>query len=226
MKRLLLLTAVLLSWASLARAQATSGVFLKPVDLPRWDLSGDVGWLSSNKSDIGPEWDEWTDEASGGALVGHYVTDHLKTELRLATSGAARIYQEEPVPVPGTTFPIFRLREHHFRKTSVAAGAHYQFFENLWFHPNLGGGIEIVHETDRQYAPQWQSPIRPPGQPPLVLPEVSSSTTVSWSTRPFVAAGFKWYMNERGFTRADVRVSFGRNSVADTTWTAGIGVDL
>jgi hypothetical protein len=41
-----------------------------------------------------------------------------------------------------------------------------------------------------------------------------------------VAAGFKWYANERAFTRGDVRVSFNGRGVAAAAWVFGIGVDL
>ena len=228
MKRVLLLVTTILSCAApaTALAQDAGTVSLRPVDLPRWDASGDIGWLSSNRSEIGPDWDDWTDNVIGSALVGRYLTGHLKTEVRVSAASASRLFEEQRVVVPGEPFPMFRLREHHFQKASVAAGAHYQFFENQWFHPNLGGGIEVVRESDRQYTPQWQVPIRPPGQPALVLPEIVNQTTVSWSARPFAAAGFKWYVNERAFTRVDVRVSFNHRGVADGAWTAGIGVDL
>ena len=54
--------AALLSPA-LASAQAVGGISRSPVDRPRWDVSGDVGWLSSNKSEIGPDWNDWYDVA-------------------------------------------------------------------------------------------------------------------------------------------------------------------
>ena len=50
--------------------------------------------------------------------------------------------------------------------------------------------------------------------------------TVSYAARPFVATGFKWYVNERGFIKSDVKVSVGRDNNVQTTWSAGIGVDL
>ena len=228
MKRFIVFLTTVLSCAAPAAvlAQTATGVSLRPVAPPRWDVSGDLGWLSSNKSEIGPDWDDWTDNVIGGALIGRYLTDHLKTELRMTAATATRLFEEQRVVVPGEPFPVFRLREHHFQKTSVAAGAHYQFFDNQWFHPNLGGGFEVVRESDRQYTPQWQVPIRQPGQPPLVLPEIVNQRTVTWSARPFAAAGFKWYVNERAFMRSDVRASFNRRGVADAAWTAGIGVDL
>jgi hypothetical protein len=199
MKRFLMFSALTLLSAAPAAAQ----------EFPRWDLSGDVGWLSSNKSDISA-WDDWYDEPSGGLSVGRYWSSHLKTELRVALSGEGRTYEEQRVAVPWQTFPTFRLREHLFRKTTFDAGAHYQFFDNQWFHPQVGAGLAIERETERQFTP----------------PDREVTATGRWGARPFVTGGFKWYANERGFVRSDLRVYFGRDHVSHFTWTAGIGVDL
>jgi hypothetical protein len=223
--RLGALGAAALLWPADASAQSGSGLSLTPPDLPRWDVSGEVGWLSSNKSPIAPDWNDWYDVASGGGSIGFYVTPHLRAELRLAFSGEGRIAQEERIDVPGQPFPIFRLREHRFRAAAAGGGVNYQFFENQWFHPYVGAGLEIVRESDRTFAPESRVPLRPPGGP-LVIPPAESRSTVSWATRPVLSTGFKWYVNERGFVRSDVRVAVGNWRAAHVVWTAGIGVDL
>lgn len=220
MKRSIVLAAVVWLWAGQAQAQTAGDVSLLPLDPPRWEISGDIGWLSSNKSEIGQSWQDWYDAVTGGAILGRYWTTHLKTELRIATSGDMHLYEE--LPVSGSP-PVFRLREHDFRKTTLASGAHYQFLENQWFHPQLGAGLEVEREADRQVTPRW--PQYSAGAP-LVLPEVPASTSIAWAVRPFVAAGFKWYVSERAFVRSDVRVSIGTKGISYTAWTAGIGVDL
>lgn len=223
--RLGTLTAMAVFWPALGSAQGIGGISLAPPDLPRWEVAGDVGWLGSNKSEIGPDWNDWYDVATGGASVGHYVTPHLKAELRLAFSGEGRIYHEERIDVPGQTFSAFRLREHHFRTTTLGGAVTYQFFENQWFHPHVAAGIEVVREADRTFAPEWRLPSRQPGVP-SVIPAVEGGTTVSWAVKPVVGTGFKWYVNERGFVRTDVRVSLGDRRATRIVWTAGIGVDL
>ena len=125
------------------------------------------GWLSSNKSEIGPDWNDWYDVATGGASVGRYVTPHLKTELRLAFSGEGRVFHEERIDVPGQPFPAFRLREHHFRATTLGGAVTYQFFQNQWFHPHVAAGLEVVREADRTFAPESRLPSRQPGVPLL-----------------------------------------------------------
>ena len=217
--------AAALLWPATGLAQGTGGVSLTPIDLPRWDIAGDVGWLSSNKSEIGPDWNDWYDVATGGASVGRYVTPHLRTELRLAFSGEGRVFHEERIDVPGQAFPSFRLREHHFRATTLGGSVAYQFFQNQWFHPHVAAGLEIVREADRTFAPESRLFPAPSGVP-LFLPAEAGGTTVSWAVRPVVGTGFKWYVNERGFVRTDVRVSIGDKRASHVVWTAGIGVDL
>ena len=101
----------------------------------------------------------------------------------------------------------------------------YQFFENQWFHPHVGAGLEAVRESDRTVVPEARVLSRQPGAP-LVIPGEDSRTTISWTVRPVVSAGFKWYVNERGFIRSDVRVALGNRRAAHVAWVAGIGVDL
>jgi opacity protein-like surface antigen len=223
--RLATLAVVALLWPTTSSAQAIGGISLTPPDLPRWDVSGDVGWLSSNKSEIGPDWNDWYDVASAGGSAGYYVTPNLKAELRLAFSGEGSVYQEQRIDISGQTFPAFRLHEHHFRATTLRGGVAYQFFQNRWFHPHVGVGIEVARESDRTFAQELRVPSRVPGVP-LVIPAVDGGATVSWAVRPVVSTGFKWYVNERGFIRSDVSVAIGNKRAAHVTWTAGIGVDL
>jgi opacity protein-like surface antigen len=223
--RLATVALAVLLWPATSSAQATGGISLVPPDLRRWDVSGDVGWLSSNKSETGPDWNDWYDVAVGGGSGGYYVTPNLKAELRLAFSGEGSILQEERIDIPEQTFPAFRLREHHFRTTTVRGGVAYQFFENRWFHPHVGAGVEIARESDRMFAQEWRVPSRQPGAP-LVIPAVDGGTTVSWAVRPVVSTGFKWYVTERGFVRGDVSVAIGNRRAAQVVWASGIGVDL
>jgi hypothetical protein len=208
-----------------ASAQDANGISLLPSHPRRWDVSGDVGWLSSNKSDVGAGWNDWYDVPAGGGSAGFYVTPKLKAELRLAFSGEGRVDEEERLEVPAQPFPVFRLREHHFRTSTLGAGVAYQFFDNQWFHPHVGAGLEVVRETERVFAPEWRVPPRGVG-PPVVIPGADARTAVDWAVRPVLSTGFKWYVNERGFVRADVRVSIGNTRAAHVAWTAGIGVDL
>jgi opacity protein-like surface antigen len=218
--------------AGAAAAQDRPVVSLAPADPARWDLAGHVGWLGSNKSDIGAEWNDWYNAASGGVTAGYYLTPHFKTDVQMAVSRQGRIYSQESIPVPGGAFPIFRSREHFFAARTFGAGVSHQFFENQWFHPFVGGGLEIVRETHRIDTPQQFIPGRLDPARPLVpaitqiLPATTGTTDVSWAARPFIATGFKWYVAERGFVRSEVRSSFSRRGAEHVVWSGGAGIDF
>lgn len=208
-----------------ANAQERPAVSLAPADPATWDLAGHVGWLASNKSEIGADWDDWYDVASGGVTVGYYLTPHFKTEIQMAFSGEGRIFDEDQITVPGSPFPGFRSREHLFTATTVSGGVSRQFFENQWFHPFVGGGLEIVREEHSVETPQQILPGPDRGNP-IVVPGVSAIAGVRWAARPYVTTGFKWYVAQRGFVRGDVRVSLSNQGAEHVVWTAGAGIDF
>src|SRR6266550_3352994 len=122
MKRLTtLLCLVLLAIASNARAQ-------------EWDTAGQLALLNRNKADLGI-YDTWYSVAAIDATVGRYWTPHFKTEFDVGTAGEGRIYGP--------------YREQNLRETTVGATALYQFFENRWVHPFIGGGVELAREHIR-----------------------------------------------------------------------------
>ena len=218
--------------AHAAAAQDRPVVSLAAADPARWDLAGHVGWLGSNKSDIGDEWNDWYNAASAGVAAGYYVTPHFKAELQTAFSRQGRVFSQESIAVPGGAFPIFSSREHFFTATTISAGVSRQFFENQWFHPFVGGGLEMVRETHRIDTPQQFISGRPdPATPSIpavlqVVPATTGSTEVNWTARPFVAIGFKGYVSERGFVRSELRSSFSTRGAEHIVWSGGAGIDF
>ena len=209
-----------------AAAQEPAMVTRAPAELARWDVGGHAGWLGSEKSDVSARWDRWFSVAAAGVSVGRYLTPHLRADLQLTAAREGRVYGEEPIEAPGDPFPRFRSVEHDFQATTVGAGLSYQFFENQWFHPFAGGGVEVLRERHRVVRPELILPRRDPGAPFTILPESTEETDVTYAARPFVSAGFKWYLTGRGFIRTDVRTSFSNRGATHVAWTAGIGVDL
>ena len=153
--------AALMAWLAarrhrLPRPRTTvpaSAVTLLPADASRWDASAHVTWLGQHlPGSFG--WDRWYQVAVGSASVGYYFTPHLKAEFDIGTSTRGESYSIEPVPAPpgpippGTVFQ-FLQRNHEFRVTAASAGLSAQFFENMWFHPFLSGGVEFVRERER-----------------------------------------------------------------------------
>lgn len=197
-------------------------ISLTPGDPARWDIAGSVGWLGADTTGLGTVGDDWYDAFAGQLSIGRYVTSHVKIEIHGGMTGEGRIYRVEQLALPGAP-PAFLAQEHYFRNASVGAGLSYQFFDNQWFHPFAGGGIEVLRERDRV---EMQPPFGPvPGR---VLPALPTppSLRVTYTARPFVATGFKWYVVERAFVRTGVQASFFNRGTTHVVWSAGVGADL
>jgi hypothetical protein len=206
----------------IARPVGAQTISLAPADPARWDVAGIVGWTTGKKGTIAADYNDWYDAFSGTLDAGHYWNAHLKTSLELTTTTEGTVYAEERIPVPGQPFPVFRQREYRYRTTSVAPSVSWQFFENIWFHPFVAGGVDLVAERERVVSRDQNFPTRPP----TVLPGEADRTVTSFEARPFVTTGFKFYVAERAFIRSDVKVTANRNGVAQVMWRSGVGVDF
>jgi outer membrane protein W len=195
-----------------AAAQSRPAIELTPASPARWDLAAHVGWLAVFTSQSDPYGDDTYNVASGGVSLGRYLTPHLKTELRVAMNGEGTLYRHEVLP---GVAPGFRTTEHHVKTASAGAGLLYQFFDNQWFHPYVGGGFEVLREKDRATVLDGRVGTR-----------TTLASDVSHTARPFVATGFKWYVTERAFVRAGVQGSFFGRGTTRVTWTAAVGADL
>jgi hypothetical protein len=161
--------------------------------------------------------------ATGGATVGYYWTPHLKTEVDVATSTRGEAYSLEQVsPLP--PFSSFVQRDHEFRLTMVSAGLTAQFFENAWFHPFVGTGVDLIREREHI---ETTTPIASPRDPRAPsIPPPDEETRTHYLPRPFVTVGFKVYVSERAFIRTDLRTSWSSDGLTTMAWRNGIGFDF
>src|SRR5258706_3591487 len=196
MKRLRTLLSLL---ALLALAAGASAQQPAPVTaIGRWDVAGQLALLNRNKSDLGQRWDHWYAAPLVEGSAGHYWTPHLKTEVELATAGLG------PIDAADGT----RYRHHRLRETTAGATVVYQFFDNQWVHPFVGAGAEVARERDLAEALPFSTIRLSTTEPVLVLTPVPAIDRTSYSVRPVVTGGFKFYVNQRVFVRTEVRTSF------------------
>jgi opacity protein-like surface antigen len=207
-----------------SQAAFAQSVVIAPSDPKRWDVTGSIGWLAGDKSDIAEEWNDWYDTFATSLDVGRYWTPHVKTEAAVTFTTEGGVFARQQPFIPGGGPPIYIPREHHFRVTAFSATATYQFLENTWVHPFLTAGVQFTEERERAfsigipYSGRDFSPIDVPIEPPR-------QATV-FSVRPIATGGAKFYVNERGFVRTDLGVAWHHGRVAQVTWRAGIGVDF
>lgn len=190
-----------------------------------WDVAGQLSMLNRNTSELS-EWDHWYSVAAVNATGGYYWTPHLKSELEIGFAGEGTIDAEEETPAPGQSFPFSRYREHRLRETTVGATAVYQFFDNQWVHPFIGAGAELVRERHLADALPAQTIRLSTAVPNLQLPPVPAVDNITYSVRPVVTGGFKFYMSPRAFVRIDVRTALASDRPLAWQWRGGIGADF
>ena len=191
----------------------------------RWDVAGQLALLNRNKSDLS-RWDHWYSVAAIDGSAGRYWTPHLKTEFEIGTAGQGTIDGMEETPVPGQSFPYTRYRDHKLRETTVGVTALYQFLENQWVHPFIGAGAELARERHTADALPAATLRLSAAAANVSVPAVAAIDTTRYSVRPLVVGGFKFYVSQRAFVRADVRTAFSTNQPVTWQWRGGVGFDF
>ena len=83
----------------------------------------------------------------------------------------------------------------------------------------------MVRERRRvDVLPQFTSG-RDPSAPPLI-PGSRGLDETRYMARPFVDAGFKWFVSESAFIRSEVTTSISGRGFAQTAWSTGVGVEF
>ena len=212
-----------LAMASTARAQQPAK--LTPTTDGKWDGTGQLGLLNRNRTGL-DDWDHWYSVAAVSGSAGLYWTPHLKTEFEIGTSGQGNIDGGEATSAPGLPFPYPRYRDHKLRETTLGATAIYQFFENQWVHPFVGGGVELARERHIADSLPATTIRLSNTAPSVVLPPVAAIDTVTYSVRPVLTGGFKFYVSPHAFIRTEVRTSLAADHPAALQWRGGIGFDF
>jgi len=200
-------------------AQAPS----EPVQLPRADAHFVLGWQNLRKDQPQIHYNNWLNDIFyGGFGAGWYWTDNLKTQVDLGAGTRGRQFRTDQFVVDGT--PVYESSELFTRQWAVTIGQQYQFFRNQWFHPHVGGGIEIAREsTTENYQPviAFDNATRTSRQIRPARTEIEHDVIA----RGVGELGFKAYMSQRAFFTSDMRLMF-RDSIDQVLFRVGFGVDF
>ena len=159
----------------------------------------------------------------GGAGVGWYWTEHLKTQLDIGGGTPTRHYLYRALTING--FQASEISRVRVTRPSLAISQQYQFFRNEWFHPRLGIGLDLARETRTQHFDPvfgYDSVSRISRQ---LAPARTEGPTRRFVARPFAEAGFKAYMTRRAFFNADARLMV-HGGIDQVLFRAGFGVDF
>ncbi len=200
-------------------------VTLTPSDPARWDLSASVGWLGGDKEQVAEEWNNWYDTFAVSIDAGRYWTTHVRTDVSATFTTDGSVYAQQQLAVPGESFPVFFSREHHFGLNAIDLSAGYQFLENSWVHPFVGGGVQLGWERHRIETPFPFASGRD-SRTPIPVPPVDVDPRTTFDGHPFVSGGAKFYVGERGFIRTELSATFDGRGATRVSWRTGVGVDF
>ena len=202
---------VLLTGAAAAGAQTTVG------PLFRAEVSGSLGWLNVDKSELDASRysNNWYNRSVyGGGSFAWYWTDHWKTEVEGGASSTADLQIYTQTYIDGR--PATLYSRHRFSTRRLAIGQQYQFHRNVWIHPFITAGVDLTWErqdrTDESYSSLPSRAERYPSRTELLA-------------RPFATAGLKAYFNSQTFFRTDMKFTFDRG-VDEVLIRVGVGVDF
>ena len=188
-------------------------------DAPVWDVTGSVGLLEARFHRHGGHpvgSDVWSAERRYAVGLGHYWTEHLKTEVELTTSGESSTYG---FIHPSSVEVLNRLDQ-------VSVRTVWQFGENRWVHPYISGGVVGDRARARIRIPtQYQYPSGRTSGPMILTPESVSEPSWDRQIGFTIGAGAKLYMSPNAFFNAGVINTYSK-AAATVSLVAGLGIDF
>lgn len=192
----------------------------------QWDVAvgGTIHFdreVASNPADVyGSDWD-------GGVAVqvdaGRYWNSHLKTEVSFTALTDRREGGTDYIPVPGGVAYSFLSTD--IGRKQVGAAVTYQFLENVFAHPYVSAGVRTTLHNSHTVRSPTAYLSGPSGGTSYQLPPFESRDR-DVLTRPYVAAGFKSYFNERSFIRSELSTAYADSGISQWTIRLGFGMDF
>jgi hypothetical protein len=176
----------------------------------KWDVSSTLGIVSSPTDFSGLRRPRHTELGFVWNIdAGRYFTPHWKAEVGLMWTNAREFYDghDNLGYTNGTVYPV-----------SVSGAVTYQFLENVFAHPYVSAGIRVTSMYEDITTVRFSSTFE--------TSTVSSGSRRFTQARPFVAAGYKSYFNERVYIRSDFLIAIDKIGLSHGTLRAGVGVDF
>jgi hypothetical protein len=211
------LFAILVCGVVPAGAAAQTG----PPELPDNDTIISIGWAGAEHHTRDQR--RWHGSLLAGARVGHYWTDHLKTEVEAGWSAPRTDQIYETIERSGAyTFAISDYRSHDLR---VGVAQLYQFGRNQWVHPYIGIGADLVRRSaaiDRQL--QSRTVFLQNRSTTVDIPAGTARETSTFA-QAVLKTGVKMYVSEKAFFDTELKLGL-RQGVDHLVWKFGVGVDF
>jgi hypothetical protein len=216
---------VLVALVEPAQATAQAGSGDAAPAIKRFDATAYLAWFGADRGGVGGDtYRDWFSTSLAGAAVGHYWTEHLKTEVEYSATGEDRLTSVQQELLDSRT-TAYTYRNHYYRFRTITVLQSWQFLHNAWVHPFVGAGVDVIRESRRVEGRRQiviSSPIGQPGFGSETLPESHEASVV---THLVLATGFKAYFARHGFFRTDLRGGIG-SGLDEFTWRFGVGLDF
>jgi hypothetical protein len=216
-----LIATVVMVWCIPAFAQQTE-ITAEKLKYPKWDAGGSLGILMAGQGKLGGQ-GESSCSCGGEAVAwagnidfGRYLTQHLKAEAGLMWT-TERYFYNYNYTYP-QNFPLTST-QRSVQPTTFSGAMTYQFFENVFAHPYVSAGVHVTSFSEETQTLTYSSSFS-------TSPTRSSSSRKYTEARPFVAAGYKSYFNDRLYVRSEILASFDKDGFSHATARLGIGFDF
>lgn len=197
-----LVVVLLLPTAASAQQVGTAS----PQPYRTWDAGGGVGLRFGENNDAVVPFGSWNAELS------RYWTAHLKTSIGVTTAGQ-------------TMYSGYTYDGRASRQTSSTTGPAafsgtlgYQFFENVFVHPYVVGGVRMASASNMT---QTFLNVPPYGTSSI------QTTPSRLLARPLLGGGFKSYFgNGRAFMRSELLMAIDPHGSSHAVLQLGAGIDF
>jgi hypothetical protein len=205
-----------------ARAQSASAE--PSATAADFDAAVYVAWFRGNRGDVGGDtFRDWYTTHLWSAGIGHYWTEHIKTEAEFGVTGRGNLVSFEDLHgEPFVSRAVYR--NHSYRIHTLSLVQTYQFRHNAWVHPFVGAGLDL--DWERRTVDGSVQVIDSRGDQPIFSGEpLPPETHRRFIARAMAIAGFKVYVARNAFLRTDLRASV-TDGLDQVAWRFGLGWDF
>jgi len=194
-------------------------------DPKKWDVSGSAALFEARPGENETVYqDNWYFHGRYAVAIGHYWTEHLKTEVEYAQSGEGSTYLQDFKSIDGLVYPYSVQTFHRLEQASVRMV--WQFGENAWVHPYVSGGLVGDRERQRFHIPeQYQYASGRANNRVLVVRDLNSGPTWEYRLGITAGAGAKIYMSRNAYFNTGF-VGTWSQPAATASLFAGFGIDF
>jgi hypothetical protein len=190
----------------------------------RNDVTVSTGWIGARYRNV-DDYRQWHGSLFGGANVGHYWTENLKTDVEAGWLSTTKAHSYESIFINGDR--AFVQGDYVVKDLKLSVSQIFQFGHHAWVHPFLGAGVDLDHRRTAEDRPSQQAFVYPTGSGPsrsILIPGIHERVRAVRAVG-FAKGGFKVYLSDRAFVVQEVKFGLDRG-LDHLLWKTGLGIDF